>query len=248
MYKLNSLMLKTLSAQQPLMRQMVAARPFSFTWPCPRKLREVVKMSAFEKENADTCVYLWNEFHHSNPASVSTVLSVAQYKHLFNKGKSAPMFIQAVPKGAPPNHMILVSQAQETSFVFTYLGDFQANPTGANAYMVLTCYDELASTKGIVFMRGDLISHLDEDEGHVIMTNTLDRYLIDSEFEAVDAFNNDSSNFDYESHVSNSLKDFTQLKDHYIKNKPKKLELGKVKKYGHKTDAEMNFGKGSIIR
>ena len=30
-------------------------RSFSFSWPCPRKLREIVKVSAFEKENAETC-------------------------------------------------------------------------------------------------------------------------------------------------------------------------------------------------
>ena len=106
----------------------VQSRAFSgFTWPCPRKLREVVKISAFEKENADTCTFLWNEFHHAKPENVATVLNEAQYKLLFNRGKAAPMFIHPVAKGDHPNHMILVSQAQENSFIFTFLGDFQKN-------------------------------------------------------------------------------------------------------------------------
>jgi hypothetical protein len=43
--------------------------------------------------------------------------------------------------------------------------------------MVLTCFDELVLSKGIALVRGDLISHLDEDEGKVIMTKILNGYL-----------------------------------------------------------------------
>ena len=46
--------------------------------------------------------------------------------------------------------------------------------------MVVTCFDELLRNRGIVLMRGDLISNLDEDEGKTIMTNLLDGYLQDS--------------------------------------------------------------------
>ena len=80
------------------------------------------------------------------------------------------MFIYPVPKGEAPNHFILVSQHQDKSFVLTFLGDYQVNPTGANPYMVLTCFDELIDTKGIVPLRGDLISNLDEDEGLTLMS------------------------------------------------------------------------------
>ena len=87
----------------------VAKRDFSFSWPCPRKLREVVKISAFEKENADTCTMLWNEFHHAKPENVSTVLTEGQYKTLVSRGKASPIFIHPVPKGEAPNHFVLVS-------------------------------------------------------------------------------------------------------------------------------------------
>ena len=51
--------------------------------------------------------------------------------------------------------------------------------------MVLTCFDELLATKGIALMRGDLISHLHEDEGLALMTKVLDTYLKDSEHQLV---------------------------------------------------------------
>jgi len=67
----------------------------------------------------------------------------------------------------------------------TFLGDFQANPTGASPYMVLTCFDELLTTKGIMLLRGDLISHLSEDEGFVLMNQLLDGYLNDGLYEQI---------------------------------------------------------------
>ena len=102
----------------------MGVRNFSFSWPCPRKLREIVKMSAFERENAETCSKIWNEYHHAKPHTVSTVLNKTQYAELMSKGKAAPMFIYPVPKGEAPNHFVLVSQHQEKSFVLTFLGDF----------------------------------------------------------------------------------------------------------------------------
>jgi len=32
---------------------------FSFTYPCPRKLREIVQLSLFEREPADQIVHIW---------------------------------------------------------------------------------------------------------------------------------------------------------------------------------------------
>ena len=81
-------------------------------------------MSAFENETAETCTYLWNEFHHAKPENVATVLNESQYNLLVNRGKAAPMFIHPVSKDPHPNHFILVSQAQDNSFVFSFLGDF----------------------------------------------------------------------------------------------------------------------------
>ena len=69
-----------------LMRQM-NKRSFSFSWPCPRVLREIVKMSAFDKENAETCEYIWNEYHHAKPTTVSTTLNSRMYRELVSKGK-----------------------------------------------------------------------------------------------------------------------------------------------------------------
>lgn len=38
-------------------------RPFSFNYPCPRKLREIMKMSAIERESSETIEMIWNTYH-----------------------------------------------------------------------------------------------------------------------------------------------------------------------------------------
>ena len=63
--------------------------------------------------------------------------------------------------------------------------------------MVLTCFEELMNDKGIVPMRGDLISHLDEDEGKTLMETLMDYYMIEEKYQKVAKFNFDSDNFQY---------------------------------------------------
>ena len=97
-------------------------------------------------------------------------------------------------------------------------------------------------------MRGDLISHLSEDEGKTIMQKLLNSYLRDSEYETIKKFNHDPSNFDYEQYIKDAQVDFAQMKKHIIETKPEKIHLGQYKKHGHKTDKELNIHKGGIIR
>ena len=132
--------------------------------------------------------------------------------------------------------------------MLTFLGDFQANPTGANPYMVFTCFDELVKSKGIALMRGDLISNLDEDEGRALMTTLMNGYMLDSEYETIHQFNNEPDKFDYNSYITKALGEFNKLKEHQIKTKEDKIYLGEYKKHGHKTDKELDIFKGGIIR
>ena len=191
---------------------------------------------------------IWNEYHHAKPHTVSTVLSTNQYVELISKGKGAPMFIYPVPKGEAPNHFVLVSQNQDKSFVMTFLGDYQRDPTNATPYMVLTCFDELIDSKGIALMRGDLISHLDEDEGHTIMTTMLNGYLRETGYEHIRRFNHKPNSFKYEEYIKEALDEFAQTKSHYKKNKGPKVVLERIKKYGHKTNEQLDIFKGGAIR
>ncbi len=44
-------------------QQSTPRRDFSFAYPCPRKLREIMKMSAIEKEPTKVIETIWNTYH-----------------------------------------------------------------------------------------------------------------------------------------------------------------------------------------
>ncbi len=67
----------------------------------------------------------------------------------------------------------------------TYLEAFKTNPTSAQPYIVITCFDELVRTKGIALIRADLILEMSQEEGQATMDLLLSNYLVDSSFEKV---------------------------------------------------------------
>ena len=85
--------------------------------------------------------------------------------------------------------------------------------------MVVTCFDELLSTKGIVLMRGDLLSHLHEDEGKTLLNTLIAHYLQESKYEVVKAFNHQPQDFKYEEYIQSALVEFNSLKKHLIETK-----------------------------
>ena len=114
--------------------------------------------------------------------------------------------------------------------------------------MVVTAFEELAPTRDIVLLRGDLIRQLDEDEGRTLLTRLLERYLIDSEFEAVRIFNHEPNAFDINGHVTEELARFSKLHKHLKATKTEKLSMTRKPRKKHMTDAEMDIFKGGIIR
>ena len=98
-------------------------RGFSFTYPCPRKLREIVKLSLFEKETPARIAEIWTDYHNNKPHTVSKILTQSHYLQLLQKylyflissGQNSPMFVFPVPKGT--GHFMLLGQNQQKSFV-----------------------------------------------------------------------------------------------------------------------------------
>ena len=179
------------------MLNTLSKRSFSFAYPCPRKLREIVKMSVFERENSQTIEMLWTEYHKARTHTTSKVLSVPRYMQLLSNAQAAPFFILPVPKLQDNSHFVMVTQNQQKSFVMTWIDEFKKGAASANPYLVLTCFDELCRSKEIALVRGDVISHLSRIEGQVIMEQIFDCYLDQSLYEKVKQFNHQPNQFDH---------------------------------------------------
>ena len=58
---------------------------FAFTYPCPRKLREIMKLSLIERENKDQITQLWQNYHKMKLDNISHTLEKQQYDFLLRK-------------------------------------------------------------------------------------------------------------------------------------------------------------------
>ena len=54
-------------------------RGFSFTYPCPRRLREIMKMSAIERETPETIEMIWKDYHRAKPYTCARVINATLY-------------------------------------------------------------------------------------------------------------------------------------------------------------------------
>ena len=183
-------------------------RSFAFTYPCPRKLREVIKMTMIEKELPKAIQQIWSSYHESRPQNVSSVITSSQYTLLYKRLKESPLFI--FPLRRQQGYFFMISQSQENSNLFTFLDDFKKNPSQAIPYFVLTLFDELILTKGISLIRGDIIDQLiTKQEAQILLKSFLAYYIETGLYENyVNKFNNDPSKFNHETHVQDFFSRF----------------------------------------
>ena len=60
-------------------------KSFSFTYPCPRKLREIMKMSLIEREKKDKVIEIWKKYHENRTQNVCSFLMRKDYEYLLKK-------------------------------------------------------------------------------------------------------------------------------------------------------------------
>jgi ATP synthase mitochondrial F1 complex assembly factor 1 len=187
---------------------MSIIRSFVFTYPCPRKLREVIKMSLMEKEMPNTIKTLWTEYHANKTQNVSSVISSSQFSVLNKRLSESPLFLYPVKRET--GFFFLISQSQGKSNLFTFLEDYKKAPERAIPYFVATLFDELIISKGIVLARGDIVDHLiSKPEANQILRAFLGYYIETGLYEDnVYKFNHQPSKFDYEAHLQSFFSRF----------------------------------------
>lgn len=99
----------------------------------------------------------------------------------------------------------VILQNQEKSFIYTFLEDFKKSPETATPYLVITLFDELLFSKGIILVRGDIIGDLSTRDSQILLQMTKDFYSIEHLFKKVVDFNKNSRKFDFNEHLNYCL-------------------------------------------
>ncbi|CAI2381152.1 unnamed protein product [Moneuplotes crassus] len=178
-------------------------RQFSFNYPCPRNLREIMKMSLIEIESPETVKTIWSTYHKERKNTICHVFSATQYQQFHQNLTYAPIFLYPMKK--PGGHYNLVSQAQNKSILFTTLEEYRQNPGSASPYLILTMYNELLISKGLGLMRGDIFGNFQGDEATKLMHMCIDSYMNESMYQYAKRFNHEPDRFNIEGYTEMAL-------------------------------------------
>ena len=107
----------------------------------------------------------------------------------------SPFFIFPVFKDED-KFFLLLSQFQDRYCIFTYLEDYRQNPSAAEPYFAVTCYDELVSRKQVVLVRGDFSAHLTKEEANTMLRLLRFAYLEEPKW--VETFNQYPREFNFQ--------------------------------------------------
>ena len=86
--------------------QFLSKYRFAFTYPCPRKLREIMQMSLIERENKDNIVKIWMDYHKERDQNIAYIVSKTEYQLLQHNAKSSPLFLLPLKRKA--GHFVLI--------------------------------------------------------------------------------------------------------------------------------------------
>ena len=179
-------------------------RHFSFSYPAPRTLDEVVKLDLLKDESPARINEIWQEYHDSKEDVIGASWTTNDYESFLKTGKSASMFVFPVERS--DGNFVMLSQVQEKHCILTMLDEYRLNPANAQPWLALTFYDDLAEDKDVVLVRGDvLIPQLTLEEGKRLWGNVRHFYL--NETDQVDKFNNDPNEFNIDSHLARNFEE-----------------------------------------
>lgn len=172
-----------------------------FTYPAPRKLDDVVKLDLLRRESKERVEEIWLGYHAEKEFNVAEMWTAEQFKAFKQAAaKFGKLFFFPVPRDG--GHFNVISQVQGAHVLFTYLEDYKRDPHGAQPYLAVTFYEELAKDQGLVLVRGDIAPlALDREESLKLLALTRQYYL--EETESVAAFN--KGKLDFDAHIKKLL-------------------------------------------
>jgi ATP synthase F1 complex assembly factor 1 len=88
---------------------------------------------------------------------------------------------------------------QTPIMLFTGLEDYKARGTQASPYFTVSYYTELAESKDLVLIRGDVVftSKLTDSEAKWLIETAQSFYLNDARYKLVERFNKDAHEFEF---------------------------------------------------
>lgn len=168
-----------------------------FSLPMPKTLNDIMRIETVEGLPPDEVARIWNDFHIGR-GHISAVMATPLYEAFKSRAQACPLFVLPVRRDG--GFVNMVTQAQIPYLLVTGLHDYKLRGTNAAPFFAVTHYTELAKSKGLVLVRGDVVlpSQLSDSEAQGLLKDVHAFYLQENKFRLVQAFNKDPRSFDFQ--------------------------------------------------
>ncbi|KAF5153702.1 ATP11 family protein [Theileria parva strain Muguga] len=170
------------------------------SYPCGRRLCDVVKLPLLRKLSPKRISQLWQQYYESTPYINAKIITSSDYVKI-RANSRCKEFVIPVPKG-PGNYFNLFLQFHGKSVLYTSVHSVNTRGiTNSVPLMVLTFYDELEESHGIILLRSDVLGEITKEESMSVLENTLKFYIDFNLFQWVNTFNSKPKEFNYEDYI-----------------------------------------------
>eukprot|EP01116_Phalansterium_solitarium_P003635 TRINITY_DN14453_c0_g1_i1.p4 TRINITY_DN14453_c0_g1~~TRINITY_DN14453_c0_g1_i1.p4 ORF type:complete len:191 (+),score=50.38 TRINITY_DN14453_c0_g1_i1:782-1354(+) len=160
------------------------------------KLDRIVKLDLLEKEPVDNIRKIWIDYHKDKPF-ICGVVQADEYSKIRQRSDRCPMFVLPLPKG-DAGFMTFFLQSQGDMTNFTSLAEFQAKNKYAPTALGVQHFAELADSKGLVLMRGEVDTKvISVDEARMLVSLWQVFLLDDTKNKLMEQFNHRPNEFDF---------------------------------------------------
>ncbi|KAF6264976.1 ATP11 protein-domain-containing protein [Scenedesmus sp. NREL 46B-D3] len=144
------------------------------------------------------CVAVCLQHHREVTSHVATVMSSNEHAVLAARAAGSPLFVLPLRK-ASQGFCSLLIQWQPQQALVTTLAEYRQMGSSAPAHFAMTCYTELASSHGLVLLRGDVLRPelVNTAEARTVMELTRALYTDASSYQMVYKFNHAPDTFDF---------------------------------------------------
>jgi ATP synthase F1 complex assembly factor 1 len=164
-------------------------------------LDSIVKVALLKNETKERVEEIWTSFYREKEHNIAQTWTKKDFEELNAAAKKLGRFF-IFPVAREGGHFVVLSQVQDKHVLFTFLDDYKADPHGAQPYLTVTFYDELAATKDLVLVRGDIQPHALTAPESARLVDLVRSFYLDKPGD-VESFN--KGNFDFEGHIQRLL-------------------------------------------
>ena len=173
--------------------QQCSAHPFapmrSMTTipPLTKGLASIVKLDMFSKLSTDEIVQVWASFHAAKSDTVA--ITAAPHDWLLVKQRASDCSLFAFPLFQNEGYITMLCQFAGDSFVMVPLQAVKDEGEGAKPWLMVSYYDELVASKGVVLVRGVVMDdRMSKVECDVLMHLLHRQYSVDVAYAQVVQF------------------------------------------------------------